>query len=91
MMRIHGTRERTAPRGASYAGPPAGQGPLVMFALAIGILLMTVQLWLLTLALNLYLAGIREGTIIAAVISGFIFIGGLVVLRLLEQRPAQRG
>jgi uncharacterized membrane protein YczE len=71
-------------------GPPPGQGPLLLLALSIGILLMTVQLWLLTLALNLYLSGIREGTIIAAVISGLIFIGGLVVLRLLEQRPEQR-
>lgn len=80
-----------APHAGSRDTPPAGQGPLVMLALAIGILLMTVQLWLLTLALNLYLSGVREGTLIAAVISGLIFLGGLLVLRLLWQRPRHQG
>jgi hypothetical protein len=89
-MRIHGTSDRQEPVGAPRAGPPAGQGPLVMLALAIGILLMTVQLWLLTLTLNLFLGGARGGTVVAAVISGLIFAGGLVVVRLVEQRPEQR-
>lgn len=88
--RIHGESARGALRGAPHPGPPPGQSALVMLALAIGILLMTVQLWLLTLALNLYLADFREGTLIATVISGLIFVGGLIVLRLLEQRPSQR-
>jgi hypothetical protein len=61
-----------------------------MLALAIGILLMTVQLWLLTLALNLYLSGVRRGAVIAAVISGLIFLGGIFVLRLLVHRPRPR-
>jgi hypothetical protein len=61
-----------------------------MLALAIGILLMTVQLWLLTLALNLYLSGVRRGAVIAAVISGLIFLGGIFVLRLLVHRPRRR-
>ncbi|HEX6966996.1 MAG TPA: hypothetical protein VF166_14485 [Gemmatimonadaceae bacterium] len=89
-MRIHDKSAREAPRGAPHPSPPPGQSALVMLALAIGILLMTVQLWLLTLALNLYLADMREGTLIAALISGLIFLGGLVVLRLLERRPSQR-
>jgi hypothetical protein len=79
-----------ASRLAVRPGPPAGQGPLVMLALAIGILLMTVQLWLLTLALNLYLGGVRRGTVIAAVISGVIFTGGLCVIHLLERRLRPR-
>ena len=81
------------PHGSSMtdaARPRPGEGPLVMLALAIGTLLMTVQLWLLTLALNLYLSDVREGTIIAAVISGLIFIGGLMMLRLLDRRPKPR-
>jgi len=45
-----------------------------------GILLMSVQLWLLTLAFNLYLSGDRRGTLIAAIISGCVFIGGIVML-----------
>ncbi|HET7566213.1 MAG TPA: hypothetical protein VFJ96_14520 [Gemmatimonadaceae bacterium] len=88
--RIQRKSAREARSDVPHPAPPPGQSALVMLALAIGILLMTVQLWLLTLALNLYLADIREGTIIAALISGLIFLGGLLVLRLLEQRPSQR-
>jgi hypothetical protein len=44
------------------SGPPPGQGGLVMLGLSIGILLMGVQLWLLTLAFNLYLRGERRGS-----------------------------
>jgi len=88
--RMQRKRARETRSDVPHAAPPPGQSALVTLALAIGILLMTVQLWLLTLALNLYLADIREGTIIAALISGLIFLGGLLVLRLLEQRPSQR-
>jgi hypothetical protein len=72
-------------------GPPPGQHGIVMLGLGIGILLMAVQLWLLTLAFNLYLAGMRRGTLIAAVISGLIFLGGLFMLRLLRRAPHHRG
>ncbi|HEX5439237.1 MAG TPA: hypothetical protein VFW98_18940 [Gemmatimonadaceae bacterium] len=92
-MRTVRTRDagvRVERRTPAVSAPPPGQGPLAMLALAVGLLLMTVQLWLLTLALNLYLAGIREGTIIAAIISGLIFLGGLLVLRLLRHRSVHR-
>jgi len=52
--------------------------------------LMSVQLWLLTLAFNLYLSGDRRGTLIAAIASGCIFLGGLVMLLVLR-RSARRG
>ena len=46
-----------APRPRRDQPPPPGQSPIVMAALAIGMLLMAIQLWLLTVALDLYLAG----------------------------------
>jgi hypothetical protein len=67
-------------RGAPPQNPAPGQTGLVLLGISMGILLMSVQLWLLTLAFNLYLAGDRRGTLIAAIISGCVFIGGLVML-----------
>lgn len=77
----------------NYHLPPRhpGQGPLVTLGLALGILLMGIQLWLLTLAFDLYLAGKRSETVIAAIISGLVFLGGLAMLRILSRNPAQRG
>lgn len=71
--------------------PPPGQGVIVGLGLALGILLMTIQLWLLTLAFDLYLSGQRGETVIAAVISGLVFLGGLAMLRLLDRGPRRRG
>jgi len=70
--------------------PAPGQGGLVMLGLSVGILLMSVQLWLLTLAFNLYLSADRRGTLIAAIASGGIFLGGLLMLLVLR-RSARRG
>ncbi len=86
------------PDGAGYVGgkrpdelvaarPPPGQGPVVGAALAVGILLMGVQLWLLTIALDLYLAGKCAQVWGIAAVSGLIFLGGLVVLWVLGRRP----
>ena len=70
--------------------PAPGQGGLVMLGLSVGILLMSVQLWLLTLAFNLYLSANRRGTLIATIASGCIFLGGLVMLLVLR-RSGRRG
>ncbi len=67
--------------------PPPGQGPIILAGLSIGILLMGIQLWLLTVALDLYLAGSGSGIWNLALISGLIFLGGLLMLWLLERRP----
>lgn len=63
-----------------------GRGPLALAALAIGLLLMAIQLWLLTVALDLFLAGQGMDVWPLAVISGFIFAGGLAMLWLLRRR-----
>lgn len=70
--------------------PAPGQNGVVMLALSVGILLMSVQLWLLTLAFNLYLSGERWGTLIAAIASGAIFAGGLAMLWVLRQSARRR-
>jgi hypothetical protein len=87
--------------GAPYVGvkrpdqavgepPPPGQMGLIMAGLTIGLLLMSVQLWLLTIALELYLAGEGQRIWLVALISGLIFAGGLLMLRLLRRRPRIR-
>jgi hypothetical protein len=63
---------------------------LVLAGLAIGLLLMGIQLWLLTIALDLYLAGAGARVWQLALVSGAIFLGGLLMLRLLRRRPRMR-
>ena len=70
--------------------PAPGQNGLVMLGLSVGILLMSVQLWLLTLAFNLYLSGERGRTLIAAIASGGIFAGGLVMVWVLRRSARRR-
>jgi hypothetical protein len=66
---------------------PPGQAPIIAAGLAIGILLLGVQLWLLTVALDLYLAGKGGQVWSLALVSGVIFLGGLAVLWALRRRP----
>ena len=66
---------------------PPGQMPVILAALSIGILLMAVQLWLLTVALDLYLAGNTGRIWWLAVVSGVIFLGGILMFWLLTRRP----
>ncbi len=67
--------------------PPPGRVAVVLTGLALGVLLMGIQLWLLTIALDRYLAGQNMDTWLLAVISGLVFLGGLLVLRMLARRP----
>lgn len=70
--------------------PAPGQNGLVMLGLSIGILFMSIQLWLLTLAFNLYLSGARGRTLIAAAVSGGIFAGGCAMLWVLRRAGRRR-
>ncbi|HEV8191207.1 MAG TPA: DUF6755 family protein [Ktedonobacterales bacterium] len=63
--------------------PTQGRMAVVLAGLVIGVLLMGIQLWLLTIALDLYLSGRGGEAWALALISGFVFLGGLLVLRLL--------
>ncbi len=68
----------------------AWEGPVLTTAVALGLLLLAVQLWILTVALDLLLGGGREGFLRLAVVSGAVFAGGLLVLRLLGARTRMR-
>ena len=81
---------RKRPDEAVSQPPPPGQMALVLAGLAIGLLLMGVQLWLLTIALDLYLGGAGARIWQLALVSGAIFLGGLLMLRLLGRRPRVR-
>lgn len=89
---VRPAREEAGPHltSANATGALSGQQGLVQLGLGLGVLLMTVQLWLLTIAFNLFLAGQRRGTLLVAAGSGLIFVGGLVMLRVLGRRPAWR-
>ena len=69
---------------------PPGRGPLALAALAVGLLLMAIQLWLLTVALELLLSGHGREAWPLALISGLIFCGGLGILWLLRSHPRLR-
>ncbi len=66
--------------------PPAGLSAIFMAGLAIGVLLLGIQLWLLTLALDLYLSGQTANTWELVLISGLVFLGGVLLLRLLSRQ-----
>jgi hypothetical protein len=69
---------------------PPGQAVLAMMGLTIGLLLMAIQLWLLTLAFDLYRSGERAETVGVAATSGLVFLGGLLMWHVLERRPGVR-
>lgn len=83
-------RERGRQAIAPERRPPPGQAGLAMLGLSIGIMLMGIQLWLLTLAFDLYMLDEDTDAVLAAVFSGLVFLGGLIMLRLLDRRPRRR-
>lgn len=70
--------------------PVPGRSALVTAALAIGILFLGLQLWLLTVALDLYLGGSGDTVWGIALCSGGVFLGGLLVVRVLGRRPRRQ-
>ncbi len=91
-MSVDGRLRQTPPPGGVLTEVPTlpGQAPLVGAALAIGILLLGVQLWILTVALDLFLEARGSQVWLLAAVSGLIFVGGLLVLWVLRRRPRVR-
>lgn len=87
--RARSARERGRDADDALRTPPGLQA-LLLAALSIGILMLAMQLWLLTVSLDLYLGGRGEGLWILALVSGVIFLGGLLALRLLWRGASPR-
>ena len=64
-----------------------GRRALLLAAVLVGMLLLAIQLWLLTVALDLYLGGRGRETWGLVVISGIIFGGGVATFLVLRRRP----
>jgi hypothetical protein len=60
--------------------PAPGRRSIILAAVVLGALILALQLWLLTTALDLYLAGDGDVVWQLAVVSGFFFAGGLLAL-----------
>lgn len=65
--------------------PAPGQQAIVLAALFIGLIFLGVQLWLLAVSLDNFLSGNQQDIWELPVISGLIFIGGLLALRMLRR------
>lgn len=88
-----GTPDREAARAPLEQGEARPwDAPVVNAALALGLVLMALQLWILTVALDLLLEGGEPGRLwrLAGASSG-VFAGGLLVLKLLRARPRVGG
>jgi hypothetical protein len=64
-----------------------GRRAMVLAAVLIGLLLLGVQLWLLTVAVDLYLGGDAGDAWTLAAVSGIVFGGGVLAYRLLGRQP----
>ncbi len=78
---------RRRPSGSPHGPPLPGQQALVTAGMVMGFVLLGAQLWLLTVALDLYLAGRGSNIWLLALVSGLITAGGLAILYLLHRRP----
>lgn len=67
--------------------PIQGREALLLGALVIGLLMLAIQLWLLTVALELYLGGSGEHIWGLALVSGGVFLGGVLTVRLFSRHP----
>lgn len=71
--------------------PLPGRQALLVGALIFGLLMMGLQLWFLTVALELYLGGKGGEVWGLAIGSGLVFAGGLFAVWLLARQPALEG
>lgn len=78
-------------RGEGERGAPHGVEALIATLVAIGVVLLAIQLWLLTVALDIYLGGSRGDLWVLAVLSGVVFLGGLAAVRLIGRLSRMGG
>lgn len=82
---LHTARER---RKADAPAP--GEGALLSAAVAMGILLMGIQLWILTVALEQFDRHHYTDVYALTGISALIFAGGVAILWMLRRTPSVR-
>lgn len=75
------------PEGAFEPTMAPGRRAMVLAAVVIGMVLLGVQLWLLTVAVELYLGGEAEHAWTLALGSAAVFLGGLLAYRMLGKQP----
>ena len=73
------------PDSATEHPPAPGRQALLLAMLLIGFLLLGLQLWLLTVALDLYLAGKGDQVWLLALVSGAVVLGGVLALWLVRR------
>jgi hypothetical protein len=83
---IGSVRDYTDERPIEEPTPPPGYQAILLAAYMVGIILLGIQLWLLTVALESYLGGEDRHAWLLALSSGIVFLGGLAVMRLLTRR-----
>lgn len=76
------------PRALTTLRPAPGHRAMTLAAVTIGVVLLGIQLWLLTVAVDLYLGGEAAEAWTLAVASGLVFLGGLFAYWLLGHRPS---
>ncbi len=91
---------RPPTHGRSLSGTPnvplalasglPGRQALLTAALVIGLVMLSIQLWLLTVALELFLSGDGDTVWGLAIASGLVVAGGLLATWLLSRRPEIR-
>ncbi len=74
----------------SRNSPPPGEFGLLGAALAIGLLLLGLQLWILTVALDAFQRHNNNQLYALAGISALIFLGGAAILWILRRTPSVR-
>ncbi|GLV56789.1 hypothetical protein KDH_36280 [Dictyobacter sp. S3.2.2.5] len=72
--------------GEVVHAPPHGRLAMLLAGLIIGIILLGIQLWMLTVALNQYLQGQTTGSWQLVVVSGLVLIGGIIVWRVMDRQ-----
>lgn len=90
MTTPHGSHSSSVREQPRRAIPPPGEIGLVGAALVIGFLLLALQLWILTVALEEFQRHNDGRTYALACISAVIFAGGMAVRWLLRRTPSVR-
>jgi hypothetical protein len=83
--------DRPAPDVPPLPPSRTWEAPVLTAALALGLVLMAIQLWILTVALDLLLGGGDAPLWRLALASGAVFGGGLLVLKVLRAPPRPSG